>query len=117
LSGPVSDQDAFGVLAQCDPRCSTAEGFYVCSPPNLNFVGPECTAGTFEGQMLARVGERIEYALLRIPNFSGTGAEEVAMLHGSWVVREGRQVISLGYVYPDPRSAPALPDTAMDRHR
>jgi hypothetical protein len=67
--------------------------------------------------MLARVGERIEYALLRIPNFSGTGAEEVAMLHGSWVVREGRQVISLGYVYPDPRSAPALPDTAMDRHR
>ena len=62
------------------------------------------------------MGTRIDYALVRIPNWAGSSAGD-ELLPGSLVVEEGRRSISLGYVFPDPNAPLPLPDTAMAAER
>ena len=72
------------------------------------------------------VGRTVEYALWRT-EFHDLHAEE--LLRGDWVMVTGRQVMRLGYAYPEPNepdepdepdevvepAAPTLPDTALAR--
>lgn len=77
-------------------------------------------ATTYEFTSEIRAGLTVNYALLRwtTPDLRHSDDQPEEHLHGSWVVREGRQVISLGYVYPggtpsQPGAGPVLPDTAL----
>lgn len=109
LSGPVAADDSFGVALECDRPCVTEDVWMVCGPPSDTSVLPVCDEGSFEFTAEIGAGLALDYALVRWPAPDGTTREE--HIPGSIVVQEGRQTISLGYVYPS--GAPALPDTAM----
>jgi hypothetical protein len=75
-----------------------------------------CASRTYEVVMGSRlVGSTIDYALLRwtSTDLAHTDDQPEEHIPGSWTVREGRQVISLGFVYPGAALAPVLPNTAM----
>jgi len=108
LSGPVSAADTFGVAIECSKPCVTEDIWLVCTPPADFYVLPVCGEGTFEFTAQIEAGLVLDYALVR---WTGDGPLR-RHLHGSIVVHEGRQVISLGYVYPG-GEAPGLPDTAV----
>ncbi len=56
----------------------------------------------------------IEYHLYRDTDVADPESESVVVvLSGTVPVHQGRQVISLGYVYPGGTPAPAVPDTAV----
>lgn len=118
LEGPVNPSHTFAVERQCAEQiCVTEDIVIVCSPPNAYYDYPVCSATTYEFTSTIRAGLTVEYALLRwtTPDLSQRPEE---YLHGTWVVREGSQTISLGYVYPgaapsEPSSGPVLPDTAL----
>ena len=121
LEGPVNPTHTFAVRRGCqEETCVTEDIVIVCSPPNDNYDWPTCSATTYEFTSQIRAGLTVEYALLRwtTPDLRHTDDHPEEHLHGSWVVREGRQVISLGFVYPGPGTPaqptqPALPDTAL----
>jgi hypothetical protein len=123
LQGPVDPSHTFGVERQCaEEICVTEDIVIVCSPPNETYDWPTCSATAYEFTSQIRAGLTVEYALLRwtTPDLHHTGDQPEERLHGSWVVQEGRQVISLGYVYPSaatpsqPTGGAALPDTAIE---
>jgi hypothetical protein len=121
LEGPVPATHSFGVLHECgDQGCFTDRIGMACSPPPVGpgFTHPTCMARTYELVYELEVGSQVAYSLVRWTDADlGTQPEE--LLPGSWTVQEGRQVISLGYVYPSTGtgSGPGgstLPDTAVD---
>jgi hypothetical protein len=91
----------------------------VCTPPTdspFDDALKPCAPGTYEVVMGGRpAGSPIDYALLRwtTTDLAHTDDQPEEHIPGSWTVREGRQVISLTYVYPEGAPAPALPDTAI----
>ena len=122
LSGPVPDGEAFAVSRVCpsDPSCFAETIVTVCSPDAARHE--PCTARTYvlPGSTVA-VGRTVEYALWRT-EFHDLHAEE--LLRGDWVMVTGRQVMRLGYAYPEPNepddpdevvepAAATLPDTAL----
>jgi len=120
LEGPVDPSHTFAVRRACaEEICVTEDIFIVCSPPDANYDWQTCSATTYEFTSRIRSGLTVEYALLRwTRDLSHTNDQPEEHLHGSWVVREGRQVISLGYAYPSrtpsqPTAGPVLPDTAL----
>lgn len=121
LEGTVNPTHTFAVQRECQEEiCVTEDVVIVCSPPNDNYDWPTCSATAYEFTSQIRAGLTVEYALVRwtTPDLRHTDDQPEEHLHGSWVVREGRQVISLGYAYPggtpsQPSASPALPDTAM----
>lgn len=120
LEGPVNPMHTFAVQRECPEEiCVTEAILLVCSPPDDSHRLPACSATTYEFTSTIRAGLTVEYALLRwsTTDLSHTDDQPEEHLHGSLVVREGRQVISLGYVYPGGTPAPALPDTAVPANR
>lgn len=121
LEGPVDPSHTFAVRRSCaEEICVTEDIFMVCSRPDANYDWQMCSATTYEFTSGIRAGLTVEYALLRwtTPHLGRTNDQPEKHLHGSWVVREGRQVISLGYAYPSgtpsqPAAGPVLPDTAL----
>lgn len=112
LEGPVDPADAFKLVVECSGHHYCGEiGNFVCAPPLSDTV--VCEAKSYE-VLLAMAPQSIEYALYRAPDLTAFSQEEHLLVAGSWDVHPDRQVISLGYAYPDAEStAPALPDTAM----
>lgn len=120
LEGPVPPAHTFAVRRQCEEQtCVTEDIVIVCSPPVDFYDYETCTATTYEFTSMIAAGQTLQYSLLRwtTPDLSGTDDQPEEYLNGSWTVREGRQIISLGYNYPAPgnRNAGvvALPDTSM----
>lgn len=124
LEGPVPRTHTFSI--QCgtvDPDaqnpCFGGHSIRtVCTPPSdspFDDALEPCAAGTYEVVVgVADEGQTIEYLLLRWTTTDLSHTDEMPEEHlaGSLTVREGRQVISLGFVYPG-GEAPTLPDTAM----
>lgn len=116
LEGPVDPSHAFSIRRSCrEEPCVTQDIIELCGPPSESTNVPTCSARTYELTSEIRAGLTIDYALLRTTPTSDVPEEH---LNGSIVVQEGRQVISLGYVYPDgstrqPGASPVLPDTAL----
>ncbi len=115
LEGPVPPTHTFAVYRECTgPSCVIDSATVLCSPPNEVYDYEPCTETSYEFTLMIEAGRTIEYHLIR-SDLSSEAAEEY--LHASWAVRDGRQVISLGYVYPSPGNDVAggglLPDTAM----
>ena len=109
LEGPVDPSHTFTVSRTCvEERCAIEDAEFVCSPPNVG-TGGTCASGTYEFTAQIEVGLTLEYALKRWTDPAGQPQE---FLHGSWVVHQGRQVISLGFDY-SPGGDQPLPDTAM----
>ena len=114
LEGPVNPDHEFYIDVRCDGGdfCNgvdTARTVVICAAP-IVVDTVLCEVDTFE----FTVGippQLIEYHLYRVTDLEVP--EPVAVLAGTVPIHEGRQVISLGYVYPGGTSAPALPDTAM----
>ncbi len=120
LEGPVDPSHTFAVRRSCaEEICVTEDIFIVCSPPDANYDWQTCSATTYEFTSRIRAGLTVEYALLQwsTTDLSHANDQPEEHLHGSLVVREGRQVISLGYVYPGGTPAPAVPDTAVPAAR
>lgn len=120
LEGPVPPAHTFAVRRGCEEQtCVTEEIVIVCSPPHEFYDYEICAATTYEFTSMIAAGQTLQYSLLRwtTPDLSHTDDQPDEYLHGSWTVREGRQVISLGYDYPAPgdgnTGGDALPDTAM----
>jgi hypothetical protein len=121
LEGPVPASHTFAI--QCGPDaggenlCFSVEDIVVvCSPPDDTYNYDVCEPKTYEVVTSAAVGQRINYELLQwtTPNLAHTEDQPEEHLPGSWTVQKGRQVISLGFIYPGGEpAAPALPDTAM----
>ncbi len=118
LEGPVSPTHTFAVHRECTgPSCVIDSATVLCSPPDEVYDYEPCTETNHEFTLMIEAGRTIEYHLIRwtTADLSSEAAEEY--LHASWTVRDGRQVISLGYVYPSPANDVAggglLPDTAM----
>ena len=122
LEGPVPPTHTFAI--ECGPTsggenaCFSVESIVVvCSPPDPTYDYEPCEARTYELVATPPVGQTIEYTLLRwtTPDLAHTEDQPEQHLAGTWTVHEGRQVISLGFVYPGGSgpSAPMLPDTAM----
>jgi hypothetical protein len=115
LRGAVDPADAFKLVVDCRDHHYCGEvGNFVCAPPRSDTL--VCEAKTYE--VVLGIGpQSIDYALHMtrdLVSFDGREAEEDLLLSGSWDVHAGRQVISLGYVYPGGASGgPSLPDTAM----
>jgi len=109
LSGSVPAGDRIGVAIECDRPCVTEDVWLVCGPPRDTSTLPVCEEGTFEFTAEIEAGLVLDYALVRWSSPDDTTGER--HLPGSIVVQEGRQTISLGYVYPG--GVPTLPDTAM----
>jgi hypothetical protein len=74
-----------------------------------------CAATTYEVVRRLDAGQTLEYALLRwtTPDLAWADGQPEEHLRGSWRVTAGRQVISLGFVYPDDAEPAGLPDTAI----
>ena len=116
LEGPVDPGNTFGVRREYADGCCVVDPIeMVCGIPNPSTpLLPLCSTRTYEFVWEAEVGATIEYELVRwsTADLSSDAAEYY--LAGDWTVHEGRQVISLGYVYPGGApTAPALPDTAL----
>lgn len=111
LSGPVPAGEVFGVAIECSKPCVVEDVWLVCGRPDETYILPLCAEGEFGFTAEIQAGLVLYYALARKPTDS-SGSVWERHLEGSIVVREGRQTISLGYVYPG-GEAPALPDTAM----
>lgn len=123
LEGPVPATHSFAIsCGSIDPGaefpCFGETISIACiSPENASpfHASDACTARTYEviGQVPA--GQTIEYALLHwtTSDLSHTAEQPEVHLAGSWQVHEGRQLISLGYVYPGGTDARVLSDTAM----
>ena len=121
LEGPVPPTHTFAI--ECGPSsggenpCFSVESILiVCSPPTETYNYEPCKAATYEVLSTPPVGQEIDYLLLRwtTPDLAHTNDQPEERLAGSWTVRDGRQVISLGFVYPGVGS-PTLPDTAIAR--
>jgi hypothetical protein len=113
LEGPVDPSHTFAVDRHCvEERCVVEDAEVICSPPELmTFGNGACSAGTYEFTIRVQAGLTVEYSLRRwtTPDLSRTADQPEEYLNGSWVVRDGRQVISLGFDY----LGGALPDTAL----
>ena len=110
LEGKVDPGHTFAVRQACEEeQCVTEDFVVVCAPPDPSYDWPSCSARSFEYTVQVRAGLTLEFALLRWTTPS-TQDQPDAHLAGSWVVQDGAQSISLGYVYP---SLNTLPDTAM----
>jgi len=122
LEGPVPPTHTFAI--DCGTVDNGAENpcfgghtvWVLCTPPTdspFDDALEPCAPGTYEVVRPVE-GQTVEYSLLRwtTTDLSHTDDQPEEHLAGSLTVREGQQVISLGYVYPG-GEAPPLPDTAM----
>jgi len=120
LEGAVDPDHGFFIDVRCDGGefCNgvdTRRTVFFCAPPIIVDT-VLCEMDTFE----FTVGippQVIEYHLYRNTDLMEPEPVDVVVLSGTVPVHEGRQVISLGYVYPGGTSAPALPDTAVPASR
>jgi hypothetical protein len=120
LEGPVPDDEGFYIDVRCDGGefCEGADEpryVYFCATPDVADAAI-CIGDTNTFQFTAGIPtQRITYDLYRETEISRTDEQRSAVvLSGSWEVRAGEQVISLGYVYPGGTNGPGvLPDTAM----
>jgi len=119
LEGPVNPDHGFFMDVRCDGGdfCNgvdTRRTVFFCAPIISDTVLCEMDTFEFTVDIPPQV---IEYHLYRDTEVADPESEGVVVLSGTVPVHEGRQVISLGYVYPGGTSAPALPDTAMPANR
>ena len=113
IQGPMPDDEGFLLDVECEgdvPLCDPP-GNYICvaepiidTPP----CGDPPTTVVASGELAPQA---ITWRLFRVTGLP-IPEEMTLVLSGSWTVHPDRQVLSLGYVYPDP-GAPALPDTSM----
>jgi hypothetical protein len=124
LEGPVPRTHTFAILCgtiepEAQNPCFGPETIWVvCTPPTASPFDDAlepCAAGTYEVVVSgAGAGQTVEYSMLRWTTADLSHTDEMPEEHlaGSLTVRQGRQVVSLGFVYPG-GEAPTLPDTAM----
>jgi len=118
LEGDVNPADGFFLDVRCDGGdfchgMDEQRTVYLCADEVIVDT-VRCEAKSFEFTVEIPT-QAIEYYLYQAPNVAAS-EERVLVLSGSWDVRGGSQLISLGYVYPGgtaPTPAPILPDTAM----
>ena len=113
LSGPVPEGETFAVSRFCPtgPDCFDESIVIVCSPDA--FSHEPCTATTYVlAASPVEVGRTVEYGLWRTAR-DDLHAEQ--RLRGTWEMQPGRQVIRLGFAFPEPvePTVPVLPDTAL----
>lgn len=118
LEGPIDPSHSFSIRHNCrEQLCVTQDIVELCAPPSEYTNVPTCSATTYELTAEVRAGLTLDYALLQKHPTRDIPQEH---LNGSIVVQEGRQVISLGYVWPggtpsQPSPGPVLPDTALPK--
>jgi hypothetical protein len=120
IEGPMPADDGFLLDVECDgdiPLCDPPGNFICVAEPIIDTPScgrPPGTVGPTTVEMRGElVPQTIEWRLIRVSNLPSVDREEEVVLSGSWTVHTGQQVLTLGYVYPDPsQPAPTLPDTA-----
>jgi hypothetical protein len=118
LEGPVGTDEGFYIDVRCDGGefCNGADEpryVYFCATAEIADAAI-CRGEDDTFEFSADIPPQgITYELYRQTEISRTDMHRSGVvLSGSWQVHEGRQVISLTYVYPG-GAAPTLPDTAM----